>query len=73
MGVDDFSAAAAEAGVDGALITDLPTEEADVYLAEMRKRNLATVFLAAPTSTDESLKQIAKFSTDSSTQYRERA
>ena len=29
------------------------------YLAEMQKRNLATVFLAAPTSTDERLKQIA--------------
>jgi len=63
MGVANFGAAAAEAGVDGALITDLPMEEADEYLHEMRKRNLATVFLAAPTSTDARLKQIAKAST----------
>ena len=63
MGVAKFSAAAAQAGVDGALITDLPMEEADGYLSEMRKRNLATVFLAAPTSTDARLKQIAKAST----------
>jgi tryptophan synthase alpha chain len=63
MGVAKFSAAAAEAGVDGALITDLPMEEADDYLSEMRKRELATVFLAAPTSTDSRLKEIAKAST----------
>jgi tryptophan synthase alpha chain len=63
MGVAKFSAAAAQAGVDGALITDLPMEEADGYLSEMRKRKLATVFLAAPTSTDARLKQIGKAST----------
>jgi tryptophan synthase alpha chain len=63
MGLTKFAAAAQDAGVDGALITDLPVEEADTYLAEMRKRNLATVFLAAPTSPDERLKRIAKVST----------
>ena len=57
-----FSAAAQEAGVDGALITDLPVEESHEYLAEMQKRSLATVFLAAPTSTDARLKQIAQAS-----------
>ncbi len=62
MGVAKFSVAAAQAGTDGALITDLPMEEADNYLSEMRKRNLATVFLAAPTSTDARLKEIAKAS-----------
>ena len=63
MGVPEFCAAAATAGVDGALITDLPVEEAGDYRREMGKRNLATVFLAAPTSTDERLKSIAKAST----------
>ncbi len=63
MGIENFSSAAEDAGIDGALITDLPTEEAHAYVQQMRKRNLATVFLAAPTSTDERLKQIAKFST----------
>ena len=38
MGLAKFSAAAADAGVDGALITDLPVEEAGDYLREMRKR-----------------------------------
>ena len=63
FGLERFAATAADAGVDGALITDLPVEEADEYLRHMRKRNLATVFLAAPTSTDARLKRIAQAST----------
>jgi tryptophan synthase alpha chain len=63
MGTNNFSATLEDAGIDGALITDLPTEEADLYIEKMRKRNLATVFLAAPTSTDKRLKQIATYST----------
>ncbi len=63
MGLDKFSTAAQDAGIDGALITDLPIEEASSYLNAMRKRNLATVFLAAPTSTDERLKLVAEAST----------
>jgi tryptophan synthase alpha chain len=63
MGLERFVDEAAGAGVDGALITDLPVEEADEYLRLMRKSNLATVFLAAPTSTDERLKRIADAST----------
>jgi len=60
MGLARFSAAVAEAGVDGALITDLPVEESQSYLAEMQQRGLATVFLAAPTSTDQRLQHIAR-------------
>src|SRR6266568_12042 len=63
MGLEKFAARAADAGVDGALITDLPVEEAGEYLRHMRKLDLATVFLAAPTSTDERLKRIADAST----------
>src|SRR6185312_10160139 len=63
MGLEKFAVTAANAGVDGALITDLPVEEAGEYLKHMRKRNLATVFLAAPTSTDERLKRICEVST----------
>src|SRR6202158_3520796 len=63
MGMARFSAAAQDAGVDGALITDLPVEESRDYLSEMQKRALATVFLAAPTSTDARLKRIADAST----------
>jgi tryptophan synthase alpha chain len=63
FGMARFCAAAADAGIDGALITDLPVEEAAEYIEHMRARNLATVFLAAPTSPDERLKRIAELST----------
>lgn len=59
MGLARFCAAAADAGVDGALLTDLTLEEAGEYLACMRQRKLATVFLAAPTSSDARLEKIA--------------
>ena len=59
MGLVRFCAAAADAGVDGALLTDLTVDEAGDYIASMRSRNLATVFLAAPTSTDARLTKIA--------------
>ncbi|MGH9516800.1 MAG: tryptophan synthase subunit alpha [Terriglobales bacterium] len=63
MGMETFAAKATEAGADGALIIDLPVEEAGDYIRHIRKRNLATVFLAAPTSTDARLKHIAELST----------
>jgi tryptophan synthase alpha chain len=63
FGLAHFCEVAVKAGLDGALITDLPAEEAGEYLRGMRARNLATVFLAAPTSTDQRLKRIAKIST----------
>jgi len=61
-GLERFCDDARAAGVDGALITDLTVEEAGDYMAAMRKRDLATVFLAAPTSTDVRLKRIAQAS-----------
>ena len=63
MGLQNFCASAKRAGVDGALVTDLPIEEASDYIRSMRDCDLATVFLAAPTSTDERLKRIAQAST----------
>lgn len=62
LGLERFCAQAAEAGVDGALVTDLPVEEAADYLKAMRERELATIFLAAPTSTDQRLRRIAEAS-----------
>src|SRR5262249_32594099 len=56
MGLARFGDASRDAGLDGALVTDLPVDEAGAYLAEMRRRNLATVFLAAPTSADQRLR-----------------
>lgn len=62
MGVEKFAAAAAAAGADGALATDLTPEEGAEYRAAMRKHHLDTVFLAAPTSTDARLAKIAEVS-----------
>ena len=62
MGLQNFCKVARHAGIDGALITDLPVEESNHYVREMRRNQLATVFLAAPTSTDERLKRIAEAS-----------
>jgi tryptophan synthase alpha chain len=63
MGMSKFCKIARHAGLDGVLITDLPVEESAEYLHEARKNDLVTVFLAAPTSTDQRLKQIAEVST----------
>jgi tryptophan synthase alpha chain len=60
MGLEKFGDAAKEAGADGVLITDLTPEEAGDYRAAMSSRGLDTIFLAAPTSTDERLALIAK-------------
>lgn len=63
MGLAKFCHVARHAGIDGILITDLPIEESAEYLREARKNDLATIFLAAPTSTEQRLKQIADVST----------
>jgi tryptophan synthase alpha chain len=62
FGLERFCAAAADTGVDGVLVTDLPVEEAASYLKVMKASKLAPVFLAAPTSTDERLRAVAKHS-----------
>jgi len=59
FGTERFCAEAAKAGVDGALVTDLTVEESSEYRRVMAEHNLDTVFLAAPTSTDQRLKAIA--------------
>jgi tryptophan synthase alpha chain len=51
------------AGIDGVLVTDLIPEEAGDFVAEMRRADLDTVFLVAPTSTDERIELIAGHST----------
>jgi len=62
MGVDRFADATAKAGTDGVLVTDLTPEEAGEYRAAIQARELDTIFLAAPTSTDERLAKIAECS-----------
>jgi tryptophan synthase alpha chain len=59
MGLDKFASAAASAGADGVLATDLTPEEAVEYRATMLAHGLDTIFLAAPTSTDARLARIS--------------
>ena len=63
MGLAKFCKVARHAGLDGALVTDLPVEEAGEYLRQMRQNDLSTIFLAAPTSTEERLKSVVEAST----------
>jgi len=62
FGMTKFVDAAAAAGADGVLVTDLIVEEAGEYLIEMTRVGLAPIFLAAPTSPDERLEAIATHS-----------
>jgi len=50
------------AGIDGCLLTDVSVEEAEEYVSVMRAAGLDTVFLAAPTSTEERLALVARYS-----------
>jgi len=58
FGLQRFCERAKQAGVDGALITDLTVEEAGEYRRLMQAYELETIFLAAPTSPDQRLKNI---------------
>ena len=62
FGLERFCVAAKAAGVDGVLITDMIVEEADEYLRQLHRHQLAPIFLAAPTSPDERLQRIAEAS-----------
>lgn len=48
-----FAAEAAQAGIDGLIVPDLPPEEAGELIAAGRQHDLKTVFFVAPTSTPE--------------------
>lgn len=58
-GLEAFAADAADAGVDGVLCVDLPPEEAVEYKQLLDARDIATVFLVAPTTTAERLPLLA--------------
>lgn len=61
-GFDRLAQDAKAAGIDGVLLTDVSVEEAAEYVKVMRRAGLDTVFLAAPTSTEERLKLVAEYS-----------
>ncbi len=59
-GVEKFAAEAARVGLDGVIVPDLPVEESDDLWTALRAHGRDLVFLVAPTSTDERIRQIAE-------------
>ena len=59
-GLAKFVSDCAAGGVDGIIIPDLPHEEAAELIKLGRSKKVATIFLAAPTSTRERIKNITK-------------
>ena len=53
---------ASSAGVDGIIVPDLPPDEAGPLMTYSRKRGLDTIFLLAPTSTEERIKKVSRAS-----------
>lgn len=63
MGYERFAKEAAESGVDGALIVDLPPEEADSLVPLLKDNGLDSIFLIAPTTTEARINYICEHST----------
>ncbi len=51
---------AAAAGVDGLLVVDYPPEECETFAARLKAVGLDLIFLLAPTSTEERMKQVGR-------------
>jgi tryptophan synthase alpha chain len=62
-GLAGFAAAAADAGVAGAIVPDLPVAESAAWLQVAAGAGLASVFLVASTSSDDHLTAAAEAST----------
>jgi tryptophan synthase alpha chain len=61
-GEEKFVKDAVAAGLDGLILPDLPPEEAGTLVPLAKKAGLDTIFLLAPTSTDERIKLVCKVS-----------
>ncbi len=61
-GDEGFVRDAKGAGVDGVIVPDLPPDEAENLIKLSRKVDLDTIFLLAPTSTDDRIKKVVKAS-----------
>ena len=57
----EFLSRAADAGVDGVLLLDLPIEESESMHAALDARGIDQIFLVSPTTTDERLKLAGRY------------
>ncbi|WP_028449392.1 MULTISPECIES: tryptophan synthase subunit alpha [Chitinibacter] len=60
MGYEVFAQAAVAAGVDGVLTVDMPPEEAEESVAVYKRHGLDPIFLLAPTTPEERVKEVAR-------------
>ncbi len=63
FGLQKFFSKCKDIGIDGTIIADLPLEESDEYRTLARQNDIATIFLAAPTTSPERLVQLDQAST----------
>lgn len=59
MGCERFAREAARAGVDGALVVDMPPAESEILHPHLRAAGLDTIYLVAPTTGAERARAIA--------------
>ena len=57
-GAERFSSELAEAGGAGCILPDLPVQESAVWRESAARHSLATIFVAAPSTTDERLREL---------------
>jgi len=62
-GIREFLRDANSVGINGLIIPDLIPDEAGVLIEDAKRRNIDTVFLLAPTSTEERIKKVVRAST----------
>lgn len=62
MGLGKFFSLAKECKVDGLIVPDLPVEEAEDYKKEAAKLGVNTIFLAAPSTSNDRLAGIINYS-----------
>jgi tryptophan synthase alpha chain len=60
LGGGRFIADAKAAGVDGVLVVDYPPEECEAFAAAARAADLDPIFLLAPTSTEQRMKDVGR-------------
>jgi tryptophan synthase alpha chain len=59
-GENSFIRDAAAAGVDGVLVVDYPPEECEAFAAQLQVAGLDLIFLLAPTSTEQRMKDVGR-------------
>ncbi|PFG45786.1 tryptophan synthase alpha chain [Vibrio sp. ES.051] len=59
-GIEHFYERCAEVGIDSILIADVPTNESAEFVAAAQKFGIHPIFIAPPTASDETLKQVSE-------------